>query len=68
MNSRGRISEALTVIRTVLGGSAIAIGFGAAVAMTCLVLGLVLRGVLEIVQALARGAWALAEVAWALGR
>jgi hypothetical protein len=58
----------LTIIRTVMGGSAIAIAFGAAIALGCLALGIMLRGTLELALAIARGASSLAAFAWTLVR
>lgn len=36
------------VIRTLLGGGALSIAFGLAIVVACLAIGLVLRGVLEV--------------------
>lgn len=66
MNTPSHVGGLLTTIRTVLGGGAIAITFGAAIALACLVLGLVLRAILELAWAATHAAVRLTEFAGAL--
>ena len=65
METRTRMSHLFVIVRTTLGGSALAIGFGLVIALACLAIGVVLRAVLEIARALSHVAWRLTEVAWA---
>lgn len=68
MNTGTLTGGVVAIIRTVLGGSALAIGFGAAIALACLALGLVLRGVLELGLVLARVASSLGALVWTLAQ
>jgi hypothetical protein len=66
METRNATSHLFAIVRTTLGGSALAIGFGLVMALACLAIGVVLRAVLELAGALSHVAWRLTEVAWAL--
>lgn len=66
MDTRNRVTALSVIVRTTLGGSALAIGFGLFIALACLAIGVVLRTVLEIARALTDVGSRLTEVAWAL--